>query len=88
VSDFHEVLHPSSVRESTSQHVARFQAGAAHFGLSQTLVGSSLVNPCSLIACCCRSWGSYRTRRFPSNGPCRAHHSVIPSRPFSTCRDR
>lgn len=48
--------------------------------VSHALEGLILAVPCSLVSCCCRSWGFCPSEPFPSTQLYSARHRTIPSR--------
>jgi hypothetical protein len=57
-SSSHGVLRPYDERESTSRQINPVPPEQpSPYGLSQTLEGLILIDPCGLVSCRCRPWG-------------------------------
>lgn len=58
-SSSHGVFRPCDVRRSMSRQISPVPPGQPSLcGLSQTLEGLILIDPCGLVSCRCRPWGS------------------------------
>jgi hypothetical protein len=79
----HEVSCPFSGRQLGESALVRFHAERLSLpGVSHALEGLILTEPCGLVSCRCRSWGSAPSELFPAGELLRARHPAIPSRCF------
>lgn len=78
-----EVLHPFSGHESASRRLPGSTRAPSLLGLSQTLEGFILADPCGFVSRRCRSWGSTLQSFSLASELFRARRPAIPSRRFS-----